>query len=86
MPQAEPKPSQVDSKGRITIGTRFQGKRYQVTPLEGGELLLIPQQLVPEAEAWLWRNPKALASVKRGIGQAKAGKTKAVSFAKYLED
>src|SRR5438477_4317162 len=81
--QTVSKTSHVDSKGRITIGTEFHGKLYEVTALEGGEVLLVPQQVVPEAEAWLWKNKKALASVKRGIEQAKAGKTKAMSFAKY---
>jgi len=33
-----------------------------------------PQVLIPASEAWLFRNPKALASVKRGLADAAEGR------------
>jgi len=30
---------------------------------------------IPASEEWLYRNPKALASVRRGLADAEAGKT-----------
>jgi hypothetical protein len=35
-----------------------------------GQILLNPVVSIPERELWLWQNPDALASVKRGIKQA----------------
>ena len=39
-----------------------------------GQILLDPQVTVPASEAWLFKNPGALASVKRGLKDAAAGK------------
>jgi hypothetical protein len=41
---------------------------------------------VPADEVWLWNNPKALASVMRGLEQSKQGKTRYTrSYAKYAD-
>jgi hypothetical protein len=61
---------QIDSKGRILLGKRFAGETVLVEERPGGEYLLRPAVTVPAAEAWLWKNKIALASVRRGIEQA----------------
>ena len=50
-----------------------------------GQIVLDPMKTVPAYEVWLYKNPKALESVKRGLSQAKAGKIVRAkeSFAKY---
>jgi len=42
--------------------------------------------LIPESEKWLYDNPTALASVRKGLADAAAGRTVYLgSFAKYLD-
>jgi|GEM_PF-3229699 len=41
---------------------------------------------VPASEAWLYRSPKVLASVRRGLADAAGGRTKSLgSFARYAD-
>ena len=50
--------------------------------------------MIPKFEVWLYKNPKALASVRRGLVRARKGKVaknppdlkEAVKLAKQLED
>lgn len=64
---------QVDSKGRISLDKSYAGSLMLVEPREDGTILLRPAVTVPIAEAWLWKNPKALSMVQEGIEQARAG-------------
>jgi hypothetical protein len=42
--------------------------------------------LIPESEKWLYDNPTALASVRKGLADAAAGRTVYLgSFAKYVD-
>lgn len=42
--------------------------------------------LIPESEKWLYDNPTALASVRKGLADAAAGRTTYLgSFAKYVD-
>ncbi|MGH7814506.1 MAG: hypothetical protein ACREQI_10975 [Candidatus Binataceae bacterium] len=48
---------------------------------------LSPGVGIPLHEAWLFKNPDALASVRRGLNQAKQRKVHSLgSFAKYADD
>ena len=62
--------TQSDSRGRLTLGQVVKGKSYRVMINNEGQILLDPVVSIPERELWLWQNPDALASVKRGIEQA----------------
>jgi len=73
----------VDSKNRISIG-KTEGTKitsYRVYRNSSGQFILDPQVTIPAHEAWLYQNPKALALVKKGLAEAKAGK-----FIKPKED
>lgn len=53
---------------------------------EAGQILLSPHTIHPE-EAWLYKNPKALASVRRGLRQSAHGKRYNLgSFLQYADD
>jgi hypothetical protein len=75
-----------DSKGRITLGRLAEGvSSYRARRQKDGKIVLEPFVEIPEAERWLYENPQALASVRRGIADAKAGRLTKVSFKKGLK-
>lgn len=63
----------VDAKGRITLGAAF-ANRTMIVEERGDEIVLKLARVIPEREAWLYENDEALASVRRGLAQAKAGR------------
>lgn len=77
-------------RGRVALGKALkdlQDPRFNVYLDERGRIILDPQVSIPASEAWLYRNEKALNSVRRGLNEAVEGKTrKASSFARYAED
>jgi hypothetical protein len=64
----------ADSKGRVSLGSRFANQTVIVEDVDPTEVRVTLAQVVPQRELWLHRNPKAKASVLRGLAQAKAGK------------
>lgn len=62
----------TDSKGRITLGESF-ANRTMLVERRGDEIVLRLARVIPEREAWLYDNEKALASVREGLRQARAG-------------
>ncbi len=64
----------ADSKGRVTLGSRFANQTVIVEEVDPTEVRVTLAQVVPQREIWLHKNPKAKASVLRGLAQAKAGK------------
>ena len=62
----------VDSKGRVNLGKAFADQLVIVQSLGDGNLQIIRAEAVPVPEAWLYKNKEALASVSRGLEQAKA--------------
>jgi hypothetical protein len=79
--------SNSDSKGRIVLGSKHANRTYRVQELPDGNILLEPIVMVHEREAWLYRNPEALAAVLEGIEQSKRGETVDLgSFAQYADD
>lgn len=64
-----PTPRQTDAKGRISLGEAF-ANRTMLVEHRDDEIILRPARVIPEREAWLYENPKALESVRRGLKQA----------------
>ncbi len=79
-----------DARNRVALGKALkdlEDASFDVYQDEAGRIVLDPQVSIPASEAWLYRNQKALASVRRGLAEAAEGKTKPVrSFAKYATD
>lgn len=73
----------TDSVGRLCLGKEFANKMF-LLQIKHGNIELVPVLVVPENEAWLYKNPQALAAVKQGLKEAKQGKGKPLSF--HLED
>jgi hypothetical protein len=74
-----------DSKGRITLGKLADGvSSYRARRHADGKIVLEPFVEIPAGERWLYENPKALESVRRGLADSKAGRVLSMgSFAKY---
>jgi hypothetical protein len=61
----------TDSRGRLTLGEAF-ANRTVIVEERGNEIVLHLARVIPEGEAWLYDNPTALASVRRGLKQARS--------------
>ncbi len=77
-----------DSKGRVTLSKLTEGiSSYNVSKDEEGRILLEPMVEIPAREKWLFENPEALTSVRRGLADAKAGRfVSRPSYAKYAKE
>ena len=80
--------AQPDSKKRLSLGEALVGGvAYNIYRNTLGQLFLDPVKTVPLSEAWLWENPAALASVKRGLAQAAKGETHNLGdFSKFTKE
>ena len=69
-----------------SLGKKNCDLRFEIHMNDAGQILLSPHAISPH-EAWLYKNPKALASLRRGIKQAARGELHDLgSFAKYADD
>jgi hypothetical protein len=79
-----------DSRKRIALGRALEDlddASFNVYRDDQGRIILDPQISVPASEAWLFRNRKAIDSVRRGLEQAGGGNTEpAGSFARFAGD
>jgi len=73
-----------DAKKRVVLsGTHVQnGISYHIYVNSLGQIMLDPQVTIPASEAWLFKNPKALSSVRRGLADAAKGKVSKVDLSK----
>ena len=84
----------TDSKGRVTLGGHFANRSVIVEHRGDDEVVVRLARVIPEGEAWLYENPKALSAVRRGLDQARKGKiarkkpdlNAAAKLAEQLED
>jgi hypothetical protein len=61
--------------------------RYAIGVTDDGAIVLMPSTSIPLRELWLYRNPEALASVRRGLVEAGQRRLKSLgSFAQYADD
>jgi len=44
------------------------------------------ERIIPDSEAWVYQDPRALASLERGIEDARMGRGRVVSFARYAQE
>jgi hypothetical protein len=84
----------LDSKYRITLGnrlTRLLGKRmnteaYQIFVGRNGDILLRPSVSIPSNEAWVYQNPEVIGKLRKGLQEAREGKTERVeNLESFLE-
>ena len=66
---------QADSKGRITLGTKYAGALFLEIE-KNGVITLEKAAIIPERELWLHKNVDAKKSVLKGLKQAKKGTLK----------
>ncbi len=69
-----PRHKSADAKGRVALGGHFANRAVIVEHRSETEVVVRLARVIPEGEAWLYENPKALASVRRGLDQARKGK------------
>ena len=76
-----------DSKHRVSLGKlSMKAHHYKIFVNEAGQIVLDPQMTIPASEIWLFKNKKALASVVRGLADAKAGRLVKAreNYSKYI--
>lgn len=73
----------LDSKKRVHLPKKAlvgEGITYHIYRNSAGQILLDPQVTIPASEAWLFNNPAAIASVRRGLSDAAQGKVSRVDL------
>ena len=70
----QPHHKNTDSKGRVTLGGHFANRAVIIEHRSDDEVIVRLARVIPEREAWLYENPQALASVRRGLDQARKAK------------
>lgn len=71
-----------DAKRRVVLKSMQidEGVSYHIYRNSLGQIVLDPQVTIPASEIWLFDNPKALASVRRGLSDAARGRVSKVDL------
>jgi len=71
-----------DSKKRVVLPKSLVGEgiTYHIYSNSIGQIVLDPQVTIPASEAWLFNNPDAIASVRRGLSDAAQGRVSKVDL------
>ncbi len=78
-----------DSKKRLSLGQAIDqpGVAYNIYRNRLGQIVLDPVKAVPAYEAWIFENKEAFESVKRGLSDSAAGRTRTLgSFSAHADD
>jgi hypothetical protein len=70
-----------DSKKRVVLPGAVveEGVTYHMYRNRIGQIVLDPQVTIPASEAWLFKDPEAIASVRRGLDDAAKGRVSKVN-------
>jgi hypothetical protein len=73
-----------DAKRRVVLPMALVQEDiiYHIYANSVGQIVLDPQVTVPASEAWLFKNPEALAAVRRGLKDAAEGRVSKVDLKK----
>ena len=68
----------IDSRKRVPLGRLLPDDSVSLfdASVVDGKIVLEPMRAVPAKEAWLYKNPEALASVQQGLKEAGEGKVR----------
>ena len=71
-----------DAKRRVVLqGVQIQeGVTYHIYKNSVGQIVLDPQVTIAASEMWLFKNPKALASVRRGLLESAQGRASKINL------
>ena len=71
-----------DAKKRVVLPKIqvLEGVTYHIYSNSLGQIVLDPQVTIPASEVWLFNNPDALASVRRGLSDAAQGRVSKVDL------
>ena len=71
-----------DAKKRVVLPKTqvLEGITYHIYSNSLGQIVLDPQVTIPASEVWLFNNPDALASVRRGLSDAAQGRVSKVDL------
>lgn len=61
----------TDAKGRVTLPRGFADCLVDIEQVNEFEVRIRKVVTIPEREAWLWKNPTALAAVMTGLAEAR---------------
>ena len=79
----------TDAKKRLSLGQVVEeaGAAYNIYSNRLGQIVLDPVKAIPAYEAWLFEDKAALASVRRGLADSAARRTKDLgSFAPHANE
>jgi hypothetical protein len=64
----------TDQKGRLVLGGDFANRTVLVERVGEDEIIIKLARVIPESEAWLYKNKAALNQVREGLEAARQGR------------
>jgi len=88
--------SRLDTRNRITLGQTLDllklvgGRKideFEILISSTGDILLRPRTSIPTRELWIHQNPKAMATLQKGLKDAAEGRlTKVKNLKKFTDE